>query len=320
MNKIDIGWLIAGGVLIAFGLLLFTIVMTSLGWDFKKLSTVEFEQNEYTLSEDFRNISVQTDTADIAFRQSNDGVARVICREEVKAKHAVFVKDHVLTVSVKDERSWLDRIGIFITSPTITVCLPKSEYYALSVKGSTGRIELPGDFSFVTVDLSLSTGHVDCSASSSESMKIKTSTGNISLHGLSAGELDLSLSTGRLTAERIDCKGNVSIRVSTGKTALTTLTCQSLTSTGDTGDIILKNVLVKDTVSIRRSTGDIRFERCDAASLFLETDTGDVEGSLLKEKIISAETDTGKVKVPNTQGDGRCEVKTNTGDITITIF
>ena len=52
---------------------------------------------------------------------------------------------------------------------------------------------------------------------------------------------------------------------------------------------------------------------------YIKTSTGDVEGTLLSEKIFSIHTSTGKVKVPNTNNGGTCEIKTSTGDIEIQI-
>ena len=47
--------------------------------------------------------------------------------------------------------------------------------------------------------------------------------------------------------------------------------------------------------------------------------TGDVTGTLLTEKTFSTDTSTGDVSVPNPSSGGKCEIKTSTGDITISI-
>ena len=63
----------------------------------------------------------------------------------------------------------------------------------------------------------------------------------------------------------------------------------------------------------------MEFDACDAAEILVETSTGDVEGTFLSDKIIFAETDTGRVNVPKGIVGGRCEIKTNTGDIKLEI-
>ena len=308
-------WLILAAALILVGCLIFEGVMTVLKWDFTKLSTVKYETNEHTIGETFRNISVDTDTADVTFALSADGQCRVECYEEKKAKHSVTVKEDTLIIQVINEKSWYDYIGIHFGSPKITVYLPQGAYAALSVRQDTGDIAVPKDFQFESVDLALSTGDVTFSASTSRLLKIQTSTGKISVENISAGALDLSASTGRITVSHVVCQGDVNLVVSTGKTNLTDIRCKNLTSNGNTGDISLKNVIASGKCSIRRSTGDVKFEASDAAEIFVETDTGDVSGSLLTEKVFIAHTDTGSVNVPKTVTGGRCEIRTNTGDI-----
>ena len=57
----------------------------------------------------------------------------------------------------------------------------------------------------------------------------------------------------------------------------------------------------------------------DAEELFIKTDTGDVTGTLLSAKEFVYETDTGRVKLPETTTGGKCEIITDTGDIHIEI-
>lgn len=81
----------------------------------------------------------------------------------------------------------------------------------------------------------------------------------------------------------------------------------------------MKNVIATEKFSIERSTGDVTFDGADAAEIFVKTDTGDVKGSLLTDKVFITETDTGRVDVPKTTIGGRCEITTDTGDISIEI-
>lgn len=112
----------------------------------------------------------------------------------------------------------------------------------------------------------------------------------------------------------------MSVNVSTGRAYLTDVTCKSVTSRGSTGDLFLNAVVAADTITVRRSTGDIRFEGVDAAEIFADTDTGDVTGTLLTDKVFMVQTDTGRINVPKTTTGGRCEITTDTGDITLSIL
>lgn len=310
-------WLIIAASLVLLGCLLFAGVMTTLGWDFFKLSTAKYETNTYEISEAFDSISMNTDTADIAFVLSNDGNCRVECHEEEKAKHSVTVEEGTLTIKLFYGRAGY--FGLNFGSPKITVYLPKAEYTSLLISEDTGDIEIPKGFSFNNVEISLSTGDVTFSASASEMIQIKTSTGDVCVENVSAGALDLSVSTGKVTVSGVTCEGDVIVGVSTGKASLTDTQCDSVISGGSTGDIFLNRVIAAEKISIHRSTGDVKFESCDAVEIFVKTDTGDVTGSLLSNKVFITETDTGSVSVPNSVTGGRCEITTDTGDIKIKV-
>ena len=319
MGKTTKIWLVIAASLVVAGLILFVAVMAECKWDFDKMGTGKYETSVYEISEKFTGLSMNTDTADIVFAISNDGKCRVECYEEETAKHSVTVQGNTLIINVMDNKAWYDYIGFHFRSPKITVYLPEEGYDSLSIKESTGDIEVPGEIKFQSVAISLSTGSVNFSAAVLDQMKIKTSTGNICVENTSAGALDLSVSTGKITVSNVICSGNANIHVSTGKTKLNDLKCKNLTSSGSTGDITLKNVIATEKVSIQRTTGDVRFECSDAAEIFVDTDTGDVTGTILSEKIFIVETDTGRINVPKSTTGGRCEIITDTGDIELEI-
>lgn len=315
-NKLSI---IIATSFLAVGLLLFAGAMIALDFDFTKLSTVKYETNTYEISEDFSKISIDVDTTEIEFVLSNNKQCKIVCFEKEKIKHSATVKDGTLTIGTVDTRKWYDYIGVSFFESKMTVYLPKTEYVSLLIKGRTGDIEIPKDFAFDTVDISASTGDVACYASASEWMKIKLSTGNVRVENVSAGTLDLSVTTGGVTASAINCEGDIKVAVSTGKTKLADVSCKSVISSGSTGDIILKKVISTEKFSIERSTGDVIFEGSDAAEIYAKTSTGDVTGTLLSEKVFITETNTGSVRVPKTVIGGKCEIKTSTGDIQIDV-
>ncbi len=313
------GWLIAATCLVLIGCILFWGAMMALDWDFTKLSTGTYETNVHDVADTFRNISIQTDTADIAFEVSEDGACRVSCYENEKAKHVVSVENDTLVITPHVKKAWYEYIGIHFHSPKITVSLPKAAYDSLLVRGSTGTVTVPNALTFESADVSLSTGDATMLCSVTALMKVKTSTGNITLKDLTAGALDLSVSTGDISVSNVTCEGDMTVRVSTGRSTLSHVTCDNLTSDGDTGDVKLADVIVAKTLSVERSTGDVRMDASDAADIVITTDTGHVTGTLLSSKIFITQTDTGRVHVPKTVTGGRCEITTDTGDIKLQI-
>lgn len=312
-------WLITAASLVLIGCMILGGVMTMLEWDFAKLSTNKYETNNYEINENYTDISIITKTADVVFMPSETSSSYVECYEQKNVKHSVTVKGDTLVIEVVDSRKWYEHIGINFYTAKITIYIPQGEYGALLMKSSTGDIEIPKDFKFKNIDIEESTGNVTSFASALETVKIKTSTGAIRVEGMSAGMLDLSVSTGNVTVSDVTCDEDVKIGVSTGKTYLTDIVCQSVLSSGNTGDIILKNVVSAKKFSIKRSTGDIKLEGSDAAEIFVETDTGDVKGSLLSDKVFITKTDTGSINVPSSVAGGKCEIITDTGDIKIEI-
>jgi DUF4097 and DUF4098 domain-containing protein YvlB len=312
-------WLIIAVALISIGSMIFGGAMAMLNWDFTKLSMSKYETREHAITEPFENIQISADTADITFLPTDGTECRVVCYEQTNVSHAVAVKDGTLMVELIDTRAWYEHIGFNFKTPNITVYMPQGEYAALTVKTDTGDVHIPSEFHFNSMDVSVSTGDVMCKASTTEQLKIKAGTGDITLQDVSAGSLDLTVSTGVVKVFRIICAGSVSVTVSTGKSVLTDVTCQSLISSGDTGDLNLTNVIASGTFSIVRSTGDVSFEGCDAAEILVTTNTGDVEGTLLSDKIFLVDTDTGHKDVPKTTTGGKCEITTSTGDIEISI-
>lgn len=315
-------WLILAALLVAAGLILFGAAMTVHGWDFHQLSTVTYETNTYEIREDFTNISIVTDTAGIVFLPSPDGQCRVECYEQEKKNHTVTVQEGTLALRLTDSsdpRDYFQYIGINVSMPQITVYLPETQYASLSVDGSTGAVTVPKDFAFQSVELSLTTGAIDFSASVDGLIKLSTSTGLIRLEHTSVGALELSVTTGQIALSDVTCTGTVNTKCTTGQTQLTDIRCENLFSRGSTGDLTMENVIAADSFSLERSTGNITFDRCDASEIVIRTDTGDVRGSLLSEKVFIAQTDTGLVTVPRVGSGGMCQIDTDTGDIYITL-
>lgn len=319
MRKSTKIWLITAAALILVGGIIFGGVLTVNKWNFSRLSTVKYETNQYEPGEKFKNITFDGATADVSFVPSADGKAKVTCYEEIKARHTVSVQDGTLTVRLEENKKWYDYIGINIGAPKITVELPAGEYGALSLTASTGNVDISKDFTFESVDISVSTGDVTNAASVKGNVKIKTSTGDISVSSISADTVELTASTGKVTVNDLDCTGDVRIKVTTGKTMLQNVECKNLTSTGNTGDLSLQNVIATEKFSLERTTGKVEFDRCDAAELSVKTSTGKVSGSLLSDKVFLCQTSTGDVDVPQTATGGKCQITTSTGNIRITV-
>lgn len=302
-------WLIVIFVLV----LVIVCVVSSL------MITRNLERKQYEFDDDFKNIKIITDTADIIVMPSENTNSLVVCNEQEKLNHIVKLEDNTLLIKVNDTRKWYEYIGINFNTPKITIYLPKTEYNELLIKSSTGEVNIPKNFKFKNIDIVVNTGNITNYASAYDEIKIKTSTGNIRVENIIAGTLKFSTSTGKVDVKKVNCSNDIKINVSTGDTRLVDTICKNIISSGSTGNMSLENVIAMEKVSIERSAGNIKFKDSDANDIFIRTDTGDINGNLLTDKVFFVESDTGSVDVPKILADEKCGIITDTGNVKMTI-
>lgn len=125
--------------------------------------------------------------------------------------------------------------------------------------------------------------------------------------------------TGYVDISSIICNGAIDIHINTGNVNLEGVFCQAFNSNGNTGCISLNKLTATESVSIKRGTGKVSLNDSSAPEIFVKTNTGSVRGRLPSNTVFSVCTNTGKTKVPTPPiGEaigGRCEIKTNTGNI-----
>lgn len=285
MSKRSKIWLVVAVCFMLTGVIFFTGVMSMLKWDFKKLDTTKYENNTHVVSEQFKNISINTITADVLFIKSDDDTCKVECLEHQKVKHTVTVKDQTLNISINDNRKWYDHITFFgLTEPQIKVYLPKEQYGSLVININTGDIEIPKEFTFDGIDIKGTTSDVNSKATAVNFLNVKLSTGNVEI-----GDIDVR-NTPYIEPE------NVNISVSTGKV--------ELWRTG-----------AKENLTVKTTTGDVWFYIVKAPHVTVKTTTGNVEGNLYTAPRFITKTTTGDVKVPEAKTDDVFEITTGTGDI-----
>ena len=94
---------------------------------------------------------------------------------------------------------------------------------------------------------------------------------------------------------------------------------KSFDSKGNSGSVSLCGISVKEHISIKRNVGRVMLKDCAAPEISVKTTTGSVCGRLPSNTAFTVSTKTGKVEIPKVPlGEaitGRCEIKTNTGNI-----
>lgn len=144
--------------------------------------------------------------------------------------------------------------------------------------------------------------------------EIKLCVTNSSLESLSVVS-----NVGHIDVCSIACNGTINIRVNTGRLNLENVSCKALETKGNTGSVYLNNFVATENISIKRNTGKVVFNDCFAPEICVKTNTGAVYGRLSANMEFIVRTNTGKIETPRLQvGEaisGRCEIKTNTGNV-----
>ena len=305
--------------LCSVGLLITLVSFIAVGFDVKKLDTVAYETNTYEIKDDFSNITIKTQTADLHFVPWEEEHCKVVCYEEEKVRHTVTVQKNTLVIDVTDTRKWYDHIGMSFEDAELTVYLPRKQYEALEIEGDTGAVEVPEVFDFETATVETDTGDVDWQASVAGNLTIETDTGAVNVDTDILEKLEVKTSTGDVFVDSVRNGLSVSVETNTGAIRLNNLRCRIFTVKNDTGEIRIKDTVASLNGTVLSQTGDVTLENSDAVeSLYIKTDTGDVTGTLLSGKLFQTETDTGNVDVPATNGYP-CVIITDTGDIHIEV-
>ena len=311
--------IVVAAALIFIGIAVAACGFAMSGFDIKKLTMHNEVTNYVTPEEDFDSIIIDATTADLKILPSTDGQCKIDLVERENLYFMPSVENGILTINEIDDRKWYEYIGIGWSNMSITLYLPKEQYDSLTVELTTGKAQIDSGLEFGKVDVKATTGNVKCEAKVTESLEIKCTTGLIYASGAKVDTIRLKASTGSIELCNSSCKG-LEIETTTGSIKLS-----EVSGTGDfdieatTGKINLSDVVTEGDLTIEADTGDVIFKRCDAANLSITTDTGDVEGSLLSSKVFFYETDTGDVDLPRTTEGGKCNIETDTGDITVTI-
>lgn len=276
--------------------------------------------NSYEIKENVKNFNIDLDVSDITFVSSTDGSFKVECQETKKLTHSVKAENETLTIKSYDSTKWYERAFNFdFTKKKVTVYMPEGLYGEFLLKSSTGDVIVPHEFSFNSFKANLSTGKVDVKSNVTTTTYIETSTGSIHYSNADTQKLDIKASTGDVYVTDVNVEEDATVKTSTGDIIYKNFKANNFTANASTGKVILTNAIIKNKIGIETSTGSVKFYDCDADSINVKTSTGDVKGTFLTDKVVYANTKTGKVNVPHLTSGGLCEITTDTGDIDISI-
>lgn len=266
---------------------------------------------------DIADVTIITDTADVSVLASS-GEFYVECARDKKLELSVRVSDGKAIIELIDERPWPAN-WFTADNQKVTVYLPFGDYGTLDIETHTGDVEL-NSLNLVSLMVTNHTGDIEASSINvSTTAMIATDTGDTELYDSTLTHLNAKATTGDISVSRVEAD-SVQIEVTTGDIEVEDLNCQTdVQIKATTGDIEMHSVFTANNLRINTTTGNVNFRSIDGAEVYINATTGDVRGSFASDKIIFAQTTTGKVNVPKLTTGGRCEITTTTGDINVTI-
>ncbi len=347
-------WSIVAIAAVLVGLALIAGVFFAIRFDFSKLATETYVRGEYALEEPFDEIEINTTFFDVRiFPVDAEQASVAYLPYSGNVTHNVTVRDGKLSVFIVDSRAWYEKLffdGITNENTVIELRVPHAQYEKLAVRSRSGdvlvdgknddgdallfgtvRVEAnSGDIEFRagtlsegSVALFADTGDIVVSGTQGSGLTAHTDTGHITVLGCApATALSLKTSTGEITLADVSVTGGLlAIETDSGDVEMRNVRAQDLKLEADTGDVEMMAVLVTGELRVETDTGEVDIKRSDAGSIYLESDTGDVEMELLTGKMFTVETDTGDRRHPaSDRNGGICRVKTDTGDVEITVL
>lgn len=209
--KKSIMWIVT----ISFLLLVAGIVLYSLA------RSCELETHEYEIKENFEDIKITTDTADIQFILSEKPNSFIVCEEEKNVKHSVIVKENTLRIEVDDNKKWYEDLGINLYNPKITVYLGKSEWSNISLETDTGNILLDNIIATGKLAIETDTGNVKFEACDASEVIIETDTGNVMGSFLTDKVVFAESNTGKIDIPKVIADEKCEIITDTGNIKIT---------------------------------------------------------------------------------------------------
>ncbi len=355
MNKVKKITIIAACSLIGAGVIISGIAVAANGA--KLFHRPDASLNTISIEKDFENIDIDSVECDVKFIKSENDECKIESIDEKSIVTEAEVRDNTLYINRVDKRKWYEGIGVYFgyRTPRITVFLPETEYEKLSILSASGDTSISSDFSFESANVRSSSGDIEFLADVLKNAEIKSTSGDISVNteaenltvGSTSGNVGVegkansvtvSSTSGDVLCYRVDSEGEFNakttsgdvmvrdskvagayIQSTSGDVSIEKISADKLSFKTTSGDIELEEVYAENMLSASAVSGDIELIHGDSMDISFETTSGDIEAIIQTGKNFSYKTSSGTICLPEDSGDGKCHVKTVSGDAEIKI-
>ncbi len=294
------------GVLIIVGAIVaFTVIMIG-GFDFSALSPeLSYEKKIYTYdAADVTELDISDISSDVNIIGSGDQTIKITCYENEKDYYTIALSpEGKLSISKSIGKNWLGFLGISFNSGkrTLTLAVPAEFKASAQIGTVSGRISL---FKIMM----------------DGSLKVNSTSGDIALKNVTAGETSAQTVSGSLELETLVINGGLRLQSTSGDIKSTETEITGGLSAGTTsGSMNFANTRVREDIDAGSISGDIRFDRLGGAGFTMKTVSGAVRGSIVGnpgDYAFKADSVSGDIHMPDSADSKKTfKVSTTSGDI-----
>lgn len=255
---------------------------------------------------DFESVVIGEGISDVIILPSETGDCLVkFTNIEGIYRYYDISDDGTLYVNCTDNRNWFEKLGTFwYDESTVTIYLPRSEYYKLRISASGNDVFVSDVFEFQSVDITTSSGDIDFRADVGDmNARLKSASGDITVSDITKGGYTIESASGDVTLKNV-------------------YLCEKLIFNETEEDIanmldgLNERFAQSAGITVKTASGDVSIDSVRTVGIAVETASGDIELDDVYNYIgLRAESASGEIEADNTVSLGSVSFKTASGDI-----
>ena len=255
-----------------------------------QLSGEEMLEEKAVDTNDFANIDIKTDNAEIIVLPVEDEKARVELLGNIsRYNFSTEVEGDTLNVQVKTKLKKLIHFDIFSKSLSLTVLVPKKEYERIRVQSNNGLIEVT-DLEGSEMQLATNNGSVHVKNVKGDTLMLDTDNGRIDMKNVDTKLANVSSNNGRIELENV--QGEIIGNTDNGRISLLTEDLDrpiELSTMNGKIDVNSKNKPTNAMLDLKTHNGKIQ--------VFGSSEWDNMIGN--GENLIKISTDNGSITITN---------------------
>lgn len=245
-------WLLAGGLLIIIGGLLFVIGMSALKWDFYKLDTTEYTAKNFTVSEEITGVDFNVDTFPVVIKSGSSFTLDYY--EASDSNVEVTIENGILKIYEKHKPFDLLRKSWFSfgrLNHVYELTLPAD--VALDFTGANGDVKFEG-VSLSSVTLDITNADLMFNNCNFFNLGVKLTNGDIEFYDCTADTV--TVNSTNIDFEAINCNfSSLTVKGTNADVSVIKSTVPEISLSSTNADYVLRNVNV-DNLTVKGTNLD----------------------------------------------------------------